>query len=340
MVKKYFVYISSTTDDLKNERRELAKIVTELGAIPILMDAFALTGADGQRAVKKAIGECDYFLNLTAHKAGERVDKSFALEQEFTWAEKSGVPVLALIIDDKARWKDAKKDKEAAAVKALKELKRRLTGYAFDTWITSVDLYQKARRLLTQEMNLNPQKGWVPATEAVEPSLANELGRLLRENEALKTRLKIEGGGQGIRLRELMKHALKVMAVNRLSLSFWYTPGDNWENTQKFRYLRLFKLLSPELTLPKTTADISRFLGNILNPDLEKTVRKDYPTPTNTIKKLMADLALLKLVKGTGAGDDEAWEITDFGTETYAAYRMRQLHRNLERPKQEKEKTE
>jgi hypothetical protein len=334
MMKKYFVYISGAGDDLKNERRELAKIVVELGAAPVVMDGFALTDADGQRSIKKAIGECDYFLNVTAHKAGEAVDKTFALEWELSWAEKTGVPVLALIIDDKARWKDSRKDKDAAAVKALKEIKRRLREYPSADWVTQVDMYQKARRLLTREMNLNPQRGWVPATEAVEPAIANELARLLRENEALKNRLRIEGG-DGVRLRELMKHTLKVMAVNRLSLSFWYAPGDNWENTQKFRYLRLWRLLSPELTLPKTTADISRFLGNILNPDLEKTVRKDYPTPTNTIKKLMADLALLKLVKGTGAGDDEAWEITEFGTEAYAAYRLRRLNRSLERPKPE-----
>jgi hypothetical protein len=336
MIKKYLVYISSAGDDLKNERRELTKIITELGAAPVVMDAFAINDAGEQRFVKKAIEECDYFLNLTAHKAGESIGKSFAPEMEFAWAEKAGIPVISLIIDDNARWKDSKKDKDPAAVKALDSLKKRLREYTFGTWTNSADLYQKARSLLIREMSLNPRRGWVPAENAVEPCVANELARLLRENGELKEKLKTESGHIGFRIREQMKHTLKVMAANKLSLSFWYIPGDNWENTRKFRYLRLFKLLSPELTLPKTTADISRFLGNILNPDLEKTVRKDYPTPTNTVKKLMADLSLLKLVKATGSGDDEAWEITPFGRETYAVYRMRQLERGIERSKQEK----
>ncbi|MDR0878993.1 MAG: hypothetical protein LBN21_13175, partial [Treponema sp.] len=66
-----------------------------------------------------------------------------------------------------------------------------------------------------------------------------------------------------------------------------------------------------------------------LNPDLEKTVRKDYPTPSNTVKKIMADFTLLKLVKcrNSGQNDNEAWEVTEYGKELYSAYRMRQLER-------------
>jgi hypothetical protein len=332
MSRKYLVFISSTIEDLKSERRELIKLVAELGAIPVAMDAFDINNKDDQRLIKKTIGECDYFLNLTAHKAGSPIGKSFALETEFSWAERFELPVLSLIIDEKARWKAAKKEKDPAAVKALENLKKRLRLFSYDTWTTQADLVQKAQNLLIKEINLNPRQGWVPAAEAITPSIANELSRLIQENETLKSKLRMEGSDIMVKLKDQMKHALKVLAVNRVSLAFWYAPGENWENTTKFRYLRLFKLLAPELSVAKTTLDISRFLGNILNPDLEKTVRKDYPTPTNTVKKIMADLALLKLVKCSGSDEDEAWEITEYGKETYAAYRMRQLERLLERP--------
>jgi hypothetical protein len=331
MVKKYLVYISSAIDDLKNERRDLAKLVTELGAIPVTMDAFSITDKAGQKLIKKAIEDSDYFLNITAYKAGEPVDASYALETEFSWAEKCGVPVIALIIDEKARWKASRKEKSPGAAKSLEKFKKRLTAVVHDTWTTQADLRQKAQNLLIQEMNLNPRAGWVPATEAVEPSVANELSRLIRENASLKNRIKMEGAGITSRVRDHMKKALKVLATNRVSLSFWYENEENWENTTKFRYLRLFKLLTPELSVPKTTADISRFLGNVLNPDLDKAVRKDYPTPTNTIKKIMADLSLLKVVKSSGNGDDEAWELTGYGRETYAAYRMHQMERSLDK---------
>jgi hypothetical protein len=329
MTKKYFVYISSSLEDLKNERRDLVKVVAEIGAVPVSMDAFDISDKNEQKLIRKVIEECDYFLNLTAHKCGTLLGKTFAQELEFSWAEKGGVPVIALVIDEKARWKASKKEQSPELVKALGAFKKRLLVHSSETWISQADLRQKAQGLLIRTMNLNPRRGWVSGAEAIDPSVANEFSRLIQENENLKNQIRMERGNLVSRVKEQMKRALKMLAVNKLSLSFWYTPGENWENTTQFRYLRLFRLLTPELSLPKTTAEISRFLGNILNPDLNKTVRKDYPVPTNTIKKLMADLALLKLVKCSGSGDDEAWEMTEYGKETYAAYRLHHLERAL-----------
>jgi hypothetical protein len=316
-------------DDLKAERRELVRMVYETGSLPVTMDTFDYAGGEDRKLIERAIGECDYFLTLTAHKFGETLGKVHALEWEYSLARRHDIPVLALIIDEKARWKASKKEADSAAAKALEGFKKKLAAHPHDTWTGTADLRQKAQSLLLREMNLNPRRGWVPATEAVEASVANELSRLIQENETLKSQIRMQGTGIVRKVREQMRHALKVLAVNKIALSFYYADGENWENTQTFRYLRLFKLLAPELALPKTAADISRFLGNILNPDLEKTVRKDYPAPSNTIKKIMADFTLLKLVKCTGSGDDEAWEMTEYGKEAYAAYRLRQMERAL-----------
>jgi hypothetical protein len=327
MAKKYLVFIGSTLDDLKNERRALPRIITELGHIPVTADYFDGLAKDDQLFVKKIIEECDYFIALTAHKLN-LPDGTSPLETEYSWAVKKEIPVLALVIDEKARWKASKKEKDDAAQKKLEAFKKKLTAGSHAAWINTSDLCQKAQSLLVREMNLNPRSGWVPSAQAVEPLVANEISRLSRENEDLKQQIKIESGEVLAELREQMKHALKVLALNRVTLSFYYTPGENWENTRKFRYLRIFKLLVPELSLGKSTGDISRFLGNVLNPDLEKTVRKDYPTPSNTIKKIMADFVLLKLVKCSRPEEDEEfWEITEYGKELYAAYRMRQLER-------------
>jgi hypothetical protein len=336
MTKKYHVFISSTLEDLRQERRELEKIIIELGALPVTTDALDESGGDFRGFVKKAVEESDYFLSLTAHRIGAGDGKVSYLEREYHYAVKYGVPVIALIIDEKARWKASKKETGETALRALENFKKKLSRHSHDTWTTLGELRQKALTLLLREMTLNPRPGWVRAGEAVKPSVANELSRLIQENEDLKARLRAGDGDLVDHVRGQMKHALKILAVNKISLSFYYVPGENWENTRTFRYLRIFKLLVPELTLSKTTAELSHFLGNILNPDLEKTVRKDYPVPSNTIKKIMADLCLLKLVRSaSGASgreeEDEAWELTEYGKEVYAAYRMRQMERGLKK---------
>ena len=328
MSKKYLVYVSSSMEDLRAERRELIRVISELGAVPITMDTFDINRDEDRRLIHKAIEDSDYFVNLTAWKCGEAVGKSFSLEVEYSYAIKTRVPVLALIIGDKARWKDTKKEKKAEAKKSLEAFKQRLKGHTHDTWINLSDLRQKALSLISREMNLKPRCGWVPGTEAVAPSVANELSRLIRENETLRSQMRMEGTDIVKKVKEQLKRAIKIMATNRISLSFYYIDGENWENTMRVRYLKLFRLLTPELSTAKTAAEISHFLGTILNPNLEKTVRKEYPTPSNTIKKIMADFTILKLVKNSEAGDTETWEMTEYGKETFAVLRLRQMARN------------
>ena len=338
MQKKYLVFISSSQEDLKAERRELAKIITELGAIPVTMDAFNINNPGECRIIHKAINECDYFINLTAYKCGEMVGKSFALEEEYLFAKKAGIPVLALLISEKARWKASKKEKSASAAKSLESFKKKLEIHPHDKWTSLADLRQKATALLCREINLNPRRGWVPGEMASDPSVANAMGHLIQENKSLRNLLKMEGTNFAKNAGIEIKQLLKMLSQNTISLSFYYTDGENWENLKSFRFSKLFRLLAPEMNFSRTTREISHFLGNILNPDLSRSVRKDYPVPSNTIKKIMADFHAHRLVECAGTAfldpegkKDEAFSITEFGKEVYAVLRIRQMHARIRR---------
>jgi hypothetical protein len=328
MEQKYHIFISSTVEDLKAERQAAARIIFELGHIPLNMDMFDMDDMDERRLIKRYIETSDYFLSITAHKYGVLADDTSRLEIEYNQAHRSGVPVIALIIGEKARWKASKREGDEKHIQALEEFKVKLQSHPHLFWTSPQDLEQKAQDLILRETNLNPRKGWAPADALVSPALANELGRLLGENKGLKRRV-LEGNDSVTQWHERMKRTLEILALNRVSLSFFYVSGETWENTIKCRYLRLFKLLVPELYLGKTTTELSRFLGSILNPDLDRVVRKDYPTPSNTIKKIMADLHLLKLVSYSGGGEDEIWRLTEYGKGLYSAFRMRQFERAL-----------
>jgi hypothetical protein len=336
----YHIFIGSTPDDLKNERKELPRIVMELGHIPVMADYLDDSAKTTPKVLQKIIGDCDYFIALVAHKFdanGHHPDGcNSPLAAEYSIAVQNNVPVLGLIIDEKARWKAAKKETNPALVSTLDDFKAKLRSGPCATWLNTPDLCQKTQALLIQQMCVNPRPGKVRGDSVIYPAVANEIARLSRENAALRPKIDFAGGGISGRLRDDMKQTLKVLALNKVPLSFYYTSGDNWENTRQFRFIRIFKLLVPELAMGKTTAAISRFLGTVLNPDLDKAVRKDYPTPSNTVKKIMTDFSVLKLVKCTnpeGTTDDEIWEITEYGHELYAAYRLRQLEKNL-KPKE------
>ena len=329
---KYHIFIGSTLDDLKNERKVLPRIVMELGHIPVMADYLDDTARNSQTLLQKIIEECDYFVALAANKYSAADGKILPVIAQCSIAAKKGIPILALVIDEKARSTQAKKEQDPELIRKLDNFKARLREGPCETWLNTPDLCQKAQSLLVQELNINAQPGWVRADKLIDPTVANEITRLSGENEVLRRRIRIDDGDLVNRLRDQLKHAIKVLALNKVTLSFYYTSGDNWENSRQFRYLRIFKLIVPELALGKNVAEISRFLGTVLNPDLDKTVRKDYPTPTNTIKKIMADFSMLKLVRcvsDEGTAGEEVWEITEYGKELYSAYRMRQLEKAL-----------
>ncbi|GAB6392222.1 MAG: DUF4062 domain-containing protein [Treponematales bacterium] len=328
---KYHVFLSSSLDDLKAERRELEKLIIELGAVPSGSELFDWGDETGRGVIKKTIREADYFVSLAAHRRGAVTGTASAPELEYHYARKCGVPVIALVIDEKARRKAGKKESDAGEARALEAFKRRLLGGVYETWLNIADLTGKARLLLTREMNLNPRPGWVRGGDAARPEVANELARLLAENEALK-RLLRTGGTDAASATGQARHALKVLAANKISLSFYYDAGKNWENTQEFRYLALYRLLAPELVHRKSAAEVSRFLGNILNPDLTRKVRGNFPVPSNTVKKALADFGLLKLVRCAAENEgNEAWELTGFGQEVFAVHRLRVLERALKK---------
>jgi len=329
----YHIFIGSTLDDLKNERKELFRIVMELGHIPVMADYLDDTARNSQNLLKKVIEECDYFVALVANKYSDTDGKILPLVTQCSIAAQKGIPILGLVIGEKARSTKAKKEQDPEHIRKLDSFKAKLQEGPCETWLNTPDLCQKAQSLLVQELNINARPGWIRAEKLIDPTVANEISRLSSENDALRRRIRIDDGEMVSRLRDQLKHAIKVLALNKVTLSFYYASGDNWENSRQFRYIRIFKLLVPELALGKNVAEISRFLGTVLNPNLDKTVRKDYPTPTNTIKKIMADFSMLKLVRcvndEAGAADGEIWEITEYGKELYSTYRMRQLEKAL-----------
>jgi hypothetical protein len=307
------------------------------------MDAVDITEKNGWRVIKKNIGDADYFLSLAAFKYGALPEGSGApgssTEIEYAQALKMEIPVIAAIIGDKARWKASKKEDDPKLARALEDFKDKLRSHPHAEWSTTAELRQNVRELLTQDLFLNPRTGWAPGAERATPAAANAMGRLMAENETLRRQIAVQGGGKA-RWQKNMRRALVLLNNNRASLSFYYADGENWENPIKCRYLRLFKLLVPELYLGKTTSELSRFLGSILNPELNRAIRKDFPTPSNTIKKIMADLHLLKLVYYSPGDGEEIWEVTDYGKELYTLYRLRQFDKSSKGVEKEKAEPE
>ena len=60
--RKFSLFISSTYEDLKNERQALIGVALENGFIPVGMEQFHGAPADQWTVITKFIDECDFYM--------------------------------------------------------------------------------------------------------------------------------------------------------------------------------------------------------------------------------------------------------------------------------------
>ena len=131
--RKYSLFISSTYEDLKDERQSLIGVALDNGFIPVGMEQFHGAPTDQWTVIKKFIDECDFYLLVIGGRYGsidESVNISYT-EKEYDYAKHRGMPILVLIknsqsiTDDKKDKDDAKHDKYEL-MKRLDEFRKRV----------------------------------------------------------------------------------------------------------------------------------------------------------------------------------------------------------------------
>ena len=98
-IRKYSVFISSTYEDLVDERQALLGVALENDYIPVGMEQFHAYPASQWQVITKMIDECDAYLLVIGGRYGSMEEGSGIsyTEKEYNYAKSKGIPVLALI---------------------------------------------------------------------------------------------------------------------------------------------------------------------------------------------------------------------------------------------------
>ena len=74
--KKYQVFVSSTYEDLVEERKEVVQAILECGCIPAGMELFPGSSRSQWEVIKQVIDDSDYYVMILAGKYGsEGIDE-------------------------------------------------------------------------------------------------------------------------------------------------------------------------------------------------------------------------------------------------------------------------
>jgi len=99
--KKYQIFISSTYEDLKEEREVAIKTILSLYHIPIGMEMFNAGDSEQWTVISQTIETSDYYVVIIGERYGSTTDSGVSYtEKEYDYAISKGIPVFAFIKDE------------------------------------------------------------------------------------------------------------------------------------------------------------------------------------------------------------------------------------------------
>src|SRR2546425_7807269 len=101
MEKKYQVFVSSTYQDLIDERQHVIHALLELDCIPSGMELFPAADEDQWTLIKSVIDDCDYYIVIVGGRYGTIGAQGISYTQmEYQYAIEKGKPVVAFLHKD------------------------------------------------------------------------------------------------------------------------------------------------------------------------------------------------------------------------------------------------
>src|SRR4051812_3359759 len=98
MDKRYQVFVSSTYEDLQEERQEIMHALLELDCIPAGMELFPAANEDQWTLIQRVIDDCDYYLVILGGRYGSTDKEGMSYtEKEYRYALEKGKPTIGFL---------------------------------------------------------------------------------------------------------------------------------------------------------------------------------------------------------------------------------------------------
>lgn len=160
--KKYEVFISSTYEDLKEERNAVAESLLDMGCcFPAGMERFPASSLSQWDYIKRRIDNCDYYVLIVAGRYGSLVadEKISYTEKEYNYAESKNIPIISFIYDKIENLPNKFVDKRLSRIN---DFRKRASAGRLVKFYSSVDeLRSMVKDALYSEIRDTPRPGWV-----------------------------------------------------------------------------------------------------------------------------------------------------------------------------------
>jgi len=191
MDRRYQVFVSSTFDDLREERAVVINALLEMDCFPAGMELFPAADEDSLTLIKKVIDDSDYYLIVLAGRYGSYPpgDTRSFTHLEYEYAVDAGKPTIALLHSKPGSLAADKTEPSDDGKKRLDEFREVLKRKNCRTWASSAELTSAVFTGISHLKRSRPGVGWVRGSELAGEGVKDELLRLRHEIDALNKEL-------------------------------------------------------------------------------------------------------------------------------------------------------
>jgi hypothetical protein len=215
--KRYQVFVSSTFQDLQEERQEVIQALLELDCIPSGMELFPAANEDQWTLIKHVIDDCDYYIVIVAGRYGSLAPDGMSYtEKEYRYATERTKPIIAFLHESPDKIPSGRCEQNQESKQKLLAFRELCKQRMCKTWTSAMDLGGKVSRSLIHLIKTNPAVGWVRGDAVPDEGTARTINKLREENEALKAQV------EGIRKEPPKGAESLAQGKERVAISYAY----------------------------------------------------------------------------------------------------------------------
>mgnify|MGYP001004176258 CR=1 FL=1 len=326
--KRYQVFVSSTYEDLQDERKTVMQTLLEMDCIPCGMELFPASNDDQWTFIKKVIDDCDYYVLILGGRYGSTNQDGMGFtEMEYRYAVESSKPIATFVIKEPQQLigkKIESTDEGKAKLKAFRKLvQKKLTKY----WTNKDDLAGAISLSMNKLIRQFPSPGWVKADEVIDEKSIKEIMRLQKENEELKKQVTEYASKPPIGSEKLAQGDDKIHISMDVS-GYWSTEKKKQSYFFEVSWNSLFSVISPYLINENTeifmVGCIEEYLHDQKKTQIDTFISKnslrmiEYSLKSTDFQKIKVQFRALGLIeqsiKSRSVKDqNNYWKLTPYG---------------------------
>lgn len=320
--KKYQVFISSTYEDLIEERKAAEETIIRCGDFPVGMEAFPAADEEQFDFIKTIISQCDYYLLIIAGRYGSLApDGKSYTEKEYDYAVEIGVPVLVMLRGNREELRADKTERDAPGRDKLESfIATASNGRLRKSWASTEGLKLAIREALDHAKATKRRPGWIRGDHSASPEALEKLLATREENERLKATL----ASMRPQVGPIANIAGLETEIHLTGEYRYRRPGSQSTHDSaldvNISLGEVFELIAPHLMISQIDANVKSLIAKtVWHRRINGSgVSSSFSTSDEIFQTIKIQFMALNLVnvrssKTTGGSTAVFWSLTDYG---------------------------